>query len=93
MRVTAQRPREFATRTTSAKAYIQRMPVVQLIAVAATYNFVRLPRAGARSNDRGPHFAPKACECLSAFIGHDEISTQRGLSSVQAAAEIAMRAV
>ena len=63
------------------------MPLGQLIAVAATYNFVRLPRAGVQSN-----FAPKACESLSAIIGHDEISTQRGLSSVQAAAEIAMRA-
>jgi hypothetical protein len=64
----------------------------QLIAVADTYDFVDLPRVGVRSNDRGPDFAPKACESISAIIGHDEISTQRGLSSVPAAAEIAMRA-
>jgi hypothetical protein len=68
------------------------MPVGQLIAVAATYDFVRLSRAGVRSNDHGPDFAPKACKSLSAIIGHDEISTQRGLSSVQAGAEIDMRA-
>jgi hypothetical protein len=68
------------------------MPVGQLIAVAATYDFVHLSRDGVRSNDRGPDFAPKACESLSAIIGRDEISTQPGLSSVQAAAEIAMKA-
>lgn len=37
----------FSTRTTSAEACIQRMPVGQLIAVAATYNFMRLPACGA----------------------------------------------
>ena len=60
------------------------MPVSQLIAVAATCNFLRLPRAGVRSKDRGLDFAP--------IMGHDEISTQRGSSSVQAAGEIAVRA-
>ena len=56
------------------------MPVGQLIAVAATYNFVRLSLAGVRNNDRGLDFAPKACESLSTIIGHNEICTQRGLS-------------
>ena len=68
------------------------MPVGQLIAVAATYNFVRLSLVGERNNDRGPAFAPKACESLSPVIGHNEICTQRRLSSMQAAAAIAMRA-
>ena len=76
-----------------------------LIAVFATYKFVRLPRARVRSNDAVfafAAFAPVASQNprslsqnagkLSAIIGRDEICTQRGLSSMQAAAAIAMTA-
>jgi hypothetical protein len=63
------------------------MPVGQPIA-AAIYNFVRLPVAGVRNNDRGPDFALKVCKSLSAIIGHNEICMQRGLSSMQAAIAI-----
>ncbi|MGC1825628.1 MAG: hypothetical protein WA723_08320 [Pseudolabrys sp.] len=78
----------------------------QLIGVIATiYNFVRLPRAGVRSNDgefasadlhpwhskAGPRSLLRSERKLSA-IGRDEICRQHGLSSMQAAAAIAMTA-
>ena len=76
-----------------------------LITFFATYKFVRLPRARVRSNDAVfvfAVFAPVAfqdsrslsqnADKLSAIIGRDEICTQRGLSSMQAAAAIAMTA-
>jgi hypothetical protein len=76
-----------------------------LIAVFATYKFVRLPRARVRSNGAVfafAVFAPVASQDPrsisqnagkpSAIIGRDEICTQRGLSSIQAAAAIAMTA-
>ena len=79
----------------------------QLIGVIATiYNFVRLPRAGMRSNDgvfasavlhpwhskASPRSLLRNERKLSAIIGRDEIRTQRGLSSMQAAAAIEMTA-
>jgi hypothetical protein len=81
--------------------------VGQLIAViATTYNFVRLPHAGMRSNDgvfasavlhqlhpkAGPRSFSQNERKLSAIIDRDEIRTQRGLSSIQAVAAIAMTA-
>ena len=79
----------------------------QLIGVIATiYNFVRLPRAGVRSNDgefasadlhpghskAGPRSLLRSERKLFAIIGRDEICKQHGLSSMQAAAAIAMTA-
>jgi hypothetical protein len=81
--------------------------VGQLIGVIATiYNFVRLPRAGVRSNDgefasadlhpwyskAGPRSLLRGERKLSAIIGRDEICKQHGLSSLQTAAAIAMTA-
>jgi hypothetical protein len=75
-----------------------------LIAVFATYKFVRPPRARVRSNDavfafaafapasQNPRSLSQNAGKLSAIIGRDEICTQRGLSSMQAAAAIAMTA-
>jgi hypothetical protein len=81
--------------------------VDQLIgAIATIYNFVRLPRAGMRSNDG--EFASAVLDPwhskadprsllpnerkLSAIIGRDEIRTQRLLCSMQPAAAIALTA-
>ena len=79
----------------------------QLIGVIATiYNFVRLPRAGVRSNDgdfasadldpwhskAGPRSLLLSERKLSAIIGRDEIRTQRVLCSMQPAAAIALTA-
>ena len=76
----------------------------QLIGVIATiYIFVHLPRAGVRSNDgvfasavlhRRHSKAGQRSLLRSSphIIGRDEIRTQRGLSSMQAAAAIAMTA-
>jgi hypothetical protein len=81
--------------------------VGQLIGVIATiYNFVRLPRAGVRSNDgefastdlhpwhskAGPRSLLRSKRKLSAIIGRDEIYKQHRLSSLQTAAAIAMTA-
>jgi hypothetical protein len=81
--------------------------VDQLIGVIATiYNFVRLPRAGVRSNDgdfasadlhpwhskASPRSVSRSEHKLSAIISRDEIYKQHGLCSMQAAAAIALTA-
>jgi hypothetical protein len=81
--------------------------VGQLIGVIATiYNFAHLPHAGMRSNDgefasavlhpwhskADSHSLLQNERKLSAIIGRDEICTQRGLSSMQPTAAIALTA-
>ena len=77
----------------------------QLIGVIATiYNFVRMPACGAMTANSRQRICTRgirkparvrsyrASASSSAIIGRDEICKQHGLSSMQAAAAIAMTA-